>query len=199
LRHYSVAAHAANDTRLTKEQIKQFLLTAEIIKSKPQAGRHPSLAATLSATALSLTTLSFQPIDEPQIEMKLASGKGRIGFRPILTNNNIAAYRLAETPGPRRHAAGLCRTQSGKARPVRSAGISPTRWTMSSASKRKSNLPIPISGTSRMYRIRVFDELIYDTDPNLTNVLIGEDWTVWRVDFSRAFRTNKDLRVPKTW
>jgi hypothetical protein len=48
-----------------------------------------------------------------------------------------------------------------------------------------------------MYRIRVFDELVYDTDPNLTNVLIGEDWTIWRIDFSRAFRTNKDLRGPK--
>jgi hypothetical protein len=32
---------------------------------------------------------------------------------------------------------------------------------------------------------------------NLTNVLIGEDWTIWRVDFSRAFRTGKDLREPK--
>jgi hypothetical protein len=48
-----------------------------------------------------------------------------------------------------------------------------------------------------MYRVRVFDELVYDTDPNLTNVLIGEDWTVWRVDFSRAFRKNKDLRGSK--
>jgi hypothetical protein len=48
-----------------------------------------------------------------------------------------------------------------------------------------------------MYRVRVFDELVYDTDPNLTNVLIGEDWTVWRIDFSRAFRTNKDLRFRK--
>ena len=48
-----------------------------------------------------------------------------------------------------------------------------------------------------MYRVRVFDELIYDTDPNLTNVLIGEDWTIWRIDFSRAFRTSKDVREPK--
>ena len=49
----------------------------------------------------------------------------------------------------------------------------------------------------QMYRIRVFDELVYDTDANLTNVLIGEDWKVWRVDFSRAFRTSKDLHEPK--
>src|SRR5207302_3684589 len=49
----------------------------------------------------------------------------------------------------------------------------------------------------QMYRVRVFDELVYDSDANLTNVLIGEDWTVWRVDFSRAFRTSQDLRTPK--
>lgn len=48
-----------------------------------------------------------------------------------------------------------------------------------------------------MAKIRVFDQLVYDTDPNLTNVLIGEDWTIWRVDFSRAFRTSKDLQAPK--
>ena len=45
-----------------------------------------------------------------------------------------------------------------------------------------------------MYRVRGFDELVYDTDPNLTNVLIGEDWKIWRIDFSRAFRLSKDLK-----
>ena len=39
-----------------------------------------------------------------------------------------------------------------------------------------------------MYKVRVFDVLVYDTDANLTNVLIGEDWKIWRVDFTRAFR-----------
>ena len=45
--------------------------------------------------------------------------------------------------------------------------------------------------------LRVFDELVYDTDANLTNVLIGEDWKIWRVDFTRAFRLSKELRDPK--
>ena len=49
----------------------------------------------------------------------------------------------------------------------------------------------------QMAKIRVFDELVYDTDANLTNVLIGEDWTIWRIDFTRAFRVNKDLHAPK--
>jgi hypothetical protein len=28
-------------------------------------------------------------------------------------------------------------------------------------------------------------------------VLIGEDWKIWRVDFTRAFRLHKDLKDPK--
>ena len=27
-----------------------------------------------------------------------------------------------------------------------------------------------------VYKVRVFDVLVYDTDANLTNVLMGEDW-----------------------
>jgi hypothetical protein len=45
-----------------------------------------------------------------------------------------------------------------------------------------------IAGVFCLYRIRVFDELVYDTDPNLTNVLIGTDWKLYRIDFTRAFR-----------
>ena len=48
-----------------------------------------------------------------------------------------------------------------------------------------------------MYKIRVFDELIYDTDANLTNMLIGPRWQLWRIDFGRAFRQNKELQNPK--
>ena len=38
--------------------------------------------------------------------------------------------------------------------------------------------------------------MVYDSDPNLTNVLIGENWKIWRIDFTRAFRLNKELKDP---
>ena len=47
-----------------------------------------------------------------------------------------------------------------------------------------------------MYRIRVLDQLVYDSDANLTNVLITDDWKIWRIDFTRAFRLHKDLKSP---
>jgi hypothetical protein len=62
--------------------------------------------------------------------------------------------------------------------------------------KRKLTAPDADAWNNQMYKIRVLDQLVYDTDVNLTNVLIGEDWKIWRVDFSRAFRVSKDLRNP---
>jgi hypothetical protein len=62
--------------------------------------------------------------------------------------------------------------------------------------KQKLVAPDPDAWNNQMYKVRVLDQLVYDNDPNLTNVLIGEDWKIWRVDFSRAFRLYKDLRNP---
>ena len=47
-----------------------------------------------------------------------------------------------------------------------------------------------------MYVLRIFNELIYNTDNNLTNVLITKDWHIWMIDFTRAFRLHKDLQTP---
>jgi hypothetical protein len=48
-----------------------------------------------------------------------------------------------------------------------------------------------------MYKVRVLTQLFYDMDPNLTNVLITKDWKIWRIDFSRGFRLQHDLKDPK--
>jgi hypothetical protein len=62
--------------------------------------------------------------------------------------------------------------------------------------KDKISAPDVHAWNEQMYRIRVFDQLIYDTDPNLTNFLISENWKLWRIDFTRAFRVSNDLRAP---
>jgi hypothetical protein len=190
-----LAAHAADDTPLTKEQIKQFLQTAEIIKSKPSSKgvTHP-WQLTLSNGSITHDA-SFQSIDEHKSQMKLASGKVELGFVDSY-KYNIAAYRLAELLGlddllP----VYVERRWQGKTGSL--SWYLPVKMDDVERVEKKMEPPDSDNWNRQMYRIRVFDELIYDTDPNLTNVLIGEDWTVWRVDFSRAFRTNKDLRIPK--
>jgi len=70
---------------------------------------------------------------------------------------------------------------------------------MDEVERHKQNLKPPDADAwnNQMYKIRVLDELVYDSDPNLTNVVIGEDWKIWRVDFTRAFRLYQDLKDPK--
>jgi hypothetical protein len=68
--------------------------------------------------------------------------------------------------------------------------------------RKRQNLAVPEadldSWNKQMYAVRVWHQLIYDTDPNLTNLLITKkDWQLWIIDFTRAFRLHKDLRDSK--
>ena len=190
-----IAGRAADNTPLTKEQVKQFLQTAEVIKSKPSSKgiTHP-WRLTLSNGAITHDA-SFQSIDEHKSEMKLASGKVEIDFVDSY-KYNIAAYQLAELVGlDDMLPVYVERKWQGKTGSI--SWWLPVKMDDVERVEKKIEPPDPDKWNKQMYRIRVFDELVYDTDPNLTNVLIGEDWSVWRVDFSRAFRKNKDLRAPK--
>ncbi len=63
----------------------------------------------------------------------------------------------------------------------------------------KKNLQPPDADpwNKQMYVVRVFNELIYNTDANLTNFIFTPDWQIWMFDFTRAFRMSKDLLSPK--
>ena len=63
--------------------------------------------------------------------------------------------------------------------------------------KRKLDPPDKEDWNDQMYNVRVFNELVHNSDPNLGNVLITNDWDIRLVDFSRAFRANRKLRDPK--
>jgi hypothetical protein len=189
------AAPAADDPPLTKEQIKQFLQTAEVIKSK-QAGKGTTHPWRLTLSNGTIThDASFQDIDERKSEMKLASGKVEFAFVDSY-KYNIAAYQLAELIGlDDMLPIYVERKWQGKTGSI--SWWLPAKMDDADRVEKKIEAPDTDKWNKQMYRVRVFDELVYDTDANLTNVLIGEDWTIWRVDFSRAFRTSKDLRTPK--
>jgi hypothetical protein len=190
-----LVALAADETSLTKDQIKEFLQTAEVINSKPSSKgvTHP-FRLTLSNGTITHDA-SFQPINEHASQMKLESGHVEFNFVDSY-KYNIAAYRLAELLGiddmlP------VYVERKWKGQPGSLSWWLPVKMDDADRIAKKIEPPDSDKWNKQMFRIRVFDELIYDTDPNLTNVLIGEDWTVWRIDFTRAFRTTKDLRVPK--
>jgi hypothetical protein len=62
--------------------------------------------------------------------------------------------------------------------------------------KKKMEPPDLKTWNPQMYVCRVFDQLIYNTDRNLGNLVITKDWKIWMIDHTRAFRTMKDLPAP---
>lgn len=185
----------ADEPNLTKDQMKQFLQTAEIVASKDsKKGVTQPFRLTLSNGTITHDA-SFQAIDEHKAQMQFANGRTEFNFVDSY-KYNIAAYRLAELVG----LDSMIPIYVERKWRGRTGSLSwwlPVKMDEAERIEKKLNAPDIDKWNEQMYRVRVFDELVYDTDPNLTNVLIGEDWTVWRVDFTRAFRTIKTVREPK--
>jgi len=186
---------AADEPALTKEQVKQFLLTAKVIKSGPA---HKGITNTLRLTLTDGTITHdahFQPIDERAMVKEMASGRQEFNFVDSY-KYNIASYELAAMLGlDDMVPVYVQRNYDGK---TGSFGWwLPVKMDEADRLKQKIPVPDPDSWNKQMYRVRVLDQLVYDTDANLTNVQIGEDWKIYRIDFSRAFRLDKDLQAPK--
>jgi hypothetical protein len=109
---------------------------------------------------------------------------------------NIAAYALAEMLGMDNMLPVYVERKWGG----HSGSLSwwlPVKMDEQARVKQKIEVPDQDAWNKQMYKILVFDQLIYDKDPNLTNLLIGPDWQIWRIDFTRAFRLSKEVETPK--
>jgi hypothetical protein len=108
---------------------------------------------------------------------------------------NIAAYRLDRILRLNMTPVAVERKFEGK-----SAAY--TWWvndTMMEIDRQKKHLSAPDADNwnREMYVVRVFDQLIFNTDRNLQNLLIDKDWNIWMIDHTRSFRMQTDLREKK--
>lgn len=108
---------------------------------------------------------------------------------------NVAGYELAKMLGINMVPPYVERAISGYASSV--------SWWVEDAMmerdriRKKVQPPDVVGWNQQTYAARVFHELIGDSDPNATNMLITPDWRVWLIDFTRAFRLTRTLRRPE--
>jgi len=184
-----------NEPNLTDEQKREFLLNAKVIASK-QTGKGITNPWKLTLTDGTVThDASFQPVDEHKAKMEFSDGHTEYNFVDSY-HYNIAGYELARMLGMDNMVPVYVERKWNGMIGSLSWWI-PWKWDEVMRHKEGLQPPDPDAWNNQMYKIRVFDELIYDTDPNLTNVLITEDWRIWRIDFSRAFRQYNTLLNPK--
>jgi hypothetical protein len=191
---WQLCAVASDEPTPTKEQIKQFLMNAKVVKSQDaKKGVTGTKRLTLSDGTITHDA-SFQDLDEHKFSKQLASGT-ELNFVDSY-KYNIAAYGLAELLGmDDMLPVYVERKWEGKKGSL--SWWLPVKMDEAERYKQKLTPPDPDAWNNQMYKIRVFDQLVSDNDPNLTNVLIGANWQIWRIDFSRAFRLNTEVKNSK--
>jgi hypothetical protein len=190
------ATPAARTARaLSDAEMERFLLGAKVVKTKTAAkGVTNSTQATLSDGTLTHDA-HIQTVDEFKREFRSERGI-EFDFRDSWSFN-VAAYKLDRLIG-------LDMVPVSVSRSHRSARAAVTWWVddvmMDEGGRLKKNLEAPPELAKywyqQAYMMRMFDQLIYNTDRNLGNMLIAKDWRLWAIDHTRAFRKHTTLKTP---
>jgi hypothetical protein len=109
---------------------------------------------------------------------------------------NIAGYRLARLLGINTVPMSVERNINGKTAAV-TWWVDDVQMDEKERLKRKTVGPNPLRTSNQIQVMRIWDELIQNRDRNQGNILWTNDWTMWLIDHTRAFRLEKDLLKPE--
>lgn len=181
------------EPQLSREQQEEFLLHAKVIRSR-QSSKGITRPYRLTLTDGNIThDASFQSVFERKNYKKFDNGTTEINFVDSYLYN-IAAYRLAGMLGLEDMIpVTVERKWNGKIGSL--SWWLPTQMDEEDRINKKIRPPDVEAHNRQAHKIRVFNELVYNTDyRNVENVLIGENWEVYMIDFSRAFRWYRELQ-----
>ena len=182
-------------SKLSIEQMEQFLLNAQVKRTK---GVSKGIAGTIRAT-LSDGKMTHDAhittIDEEKPRFEGTRGV-ELNFRDTY-RFDIGAWRLGRMLGlASMIPISVDRRYQGKSGTF-------TWWVdnvlMDEETRMKKHMTPPDNDAwgLQMYIVRVFDQLIYNTDRNLGNLLIDKSWHLWMIDHTRAFRLHRNLENVK--
>jgi hypothetical protein len=188
------AVFAQTASSVSIEQQEHFLATAEVVEIQTLAqGVTGSKRATLSDGSLTHDA-HIQTIDEFRTAAPTASGY-EANFRDSF-KFNVAAYRMDRMLGLDMIPATVARRIDGRPGSV-------TWWLddvlMAEKDRylKKIEPPDSEAWNKQIFIVRVFDQLIHNTDRNLGNLMITKDWKLWMIDHTRSFRISDKLENPK--
>jgi hypothetical protein len=178
----------------SRAEMEQFLLNAEVVQKKALGvGVTNSEKAVLSDGKLQHEA-HIQSIDVQNNSFTSSRGT-ELNFKDSY-KFNIAAYRLDKVMDINMIPVSVVRKVAGKTSAV-------TWWVddkmFDDVDRKKQGIDPPNQDdwNKQMYVVRVFDQLIYNTDRNLGNLVIDKQWRMWMIDHTRAFRLQTKLQNEK--
>jgi len=178
---------------LSDAQREQFLLHAKVLSTHGVSkGITGSRRATLSDGAITHDA-QIQAIDEYHSHFDTGHGT-ELNFRDSWSYN-VAAYKVDRLIGLNLVPVSVARTYNGR-RAAFTWWVDNVLMDESERLKKRMEAPEPDRWNREMYLLRVFDQLIGNTDRNLGNLLITTDWHLCAIDHTRAFRLSPAVRSP---
>jgi hypothetical protein len=190
----AAAPASLSSVRLSDAEQEAFLREADVVKTKgAPGGITASTRATLRRGDL-VHDAHIQGIDQHKPQISLGSGM-ELDFHDSW-RNNVAAYRLDRLLG-------LGMVPVTVVRRFEKGEASFTWWVddvlmvEGERFKKKIRAPDVDEWNRQMLVVRVFDQLIYNFDRNLGNLLIDKQWNIWMIDHTRAFKIFTELKSEK--
>jgi hypothetical protein len=185
------SSQAPSAAVLTRAEMARFLETAPIVRRKSQSkGTTGVVRLTLKDGALEHDA-AFSDVDERLPVMHFANGRIELDFVDSY-QFNIAAYRVAELVGLHDMMPVTVEREWNHRKGSLSWWLD-VQMDEGERLRRKILPPNPLDWTRRKARMQVFTQLLADTDRNAGNILIAHDWSLWMIDFTRAFRRSRRL------
>lgn len=180
---------------LTAAEEEEFLLNAKVLKRQAaRKGITGSERATLSDGKIEHYA-HIQAINEEKPTFTSTRGT-ELNFKDSY-KFNIAAYRLGKILGIESMIpVSVDRKVGGKSSAV-TWWVDDLLMDEEERNKKHEDPPDKDNWNKQMYVVRVFDQLIYNTDRNLGNLLIDKKWNIWMIDHTRAFRLQNKLMSEK--
>ena len=172
-------------------EIEQFLLHAKVIKSKSASkGITGSIRATLSDGKLTHDA-HIQTIDEEKAQFQSDKGT-EFNFRDTW-RFNVAGYRVDRLIGMNMVPVSVER-RFGYDSAAYTWWVDDVMMDEAERVKKKVEAPDVEAWNQQMQLVRLFDQLIANVDRNLGNLVITNDWRIFPIDHTRAFRRNHELK-----
>jgi hypothetical protein len=193
-----LSATAAGAQSLGPEAQAEFLRGARIVGASP-IGKGVTHPFRLTLTDGTVThDAAFQSINQ-QRKMSRTGRDGKYELNFVDSwRFNVAAHRIASLLGIGSMVpVSVERQWNGKKGAL-------TWWVddvqMDDEARRKGGIEPPDRDdwSRQQLRMRVFTQLVFDTDRNQGNLLITRDWRLVMIDFTRAFRSWHELPQPLT-
>ena len=189
----TAAVLSAQELALTREARGEFLRTAEVVDSeRTSKGLTRPWRLTLSDGQMTHDA-SFQPVNQRRNNVSFRGGGAELNFVDYF-GYNIAAYRLAGLVGLHDMIPVTVERRWRGEQGAVSWWVDDFKFDDGERTDLGVVPPDSRSWNQQMYRLLVFSALVQDSDRNPGNNLITNEWKVWMIDFTRAFRLAPELQ-----